>query len=378
MDFKNIRRYLHKNPELSSQETNTSKYIIEVLNSLNIKNIYHGFAGNSIIAKIENKAKKENSPVLIFRCDIDAVSITEQNNISHISSKKGVMHACGHDGHTTIMLNFAKMLMEQPIPNCTFLLLFQSAEETGQGAKEVIDSNILKDYNISEVFALHNIPGYDKNSIICKHGAFTATVESLNIFLKGKASHASEPENGVNPTLAVAEIINFFDSLNQTDKRQSDYFICTPIQIKAGSASYGISASEAIISYTFRAWDYSYFLERKSEIENALLNITKKTNGLQLSTEWIEPFPSCENNSNSVKRIINAANNCNLKYIEKEEPFSWGEDFGFFTQKYRGALFGIGAGTDTPALHSSNYDFPDELIENGAKMLYFIAKDCVG
>ena len=117
------------------------------------------------------------------------------------------------------------------------------------------------------------------------------------------------------------------------------------------------------------------FGQKKDEAEKGIKNIVRKTEGLDVRFRWIEPFASCENNADAVQRIMLAAEKCKLNYVEKPEPFSWGEDFGLITNEYPGALFGLGAGTNVPALHNPDYDFPDELIESGAQMFFVIAEE---
>lgn len=372
MNFTEIRHHLHRHPELSGQEKNTAAFIIETLRQTGVTKIHYPIAGHSVLAVVEGK---QAGPAILFRCDTDALPIQELAGHDHVSENNGVMHACGHDGHTTILLRFAEMLMQRPPQSGTVLLLFQAAEETGSGARAVLRSKILDKYNISEVFALHNIPGYKTNQIICRKGPFTAAVESVQISLSGKTSHASEPEKGISPAPAVADIIRYFETLNQTDKSRPDYFLSTPIQIKMGADAFGTTAGEATVGYTFRAWYNTLFGQKKEEIEKGVKNTVRKTEGLDVHFNWIEPFASCENNSDAVQRIMSAAEKCKFNYIIKPEPFSWGEDFGLITNEYPGALFGLGAGTNVPSLHNPDYDFPDELIESGAQMFFAIAEE---
>lgn len=372
MNFTEIRHHLHRHPELSGQEKNTAAFIVEKLRETGVETILYPFAGHSVIAVIEGK---QAGPAVLFRCDIDALPIQETATHDYISENPGVMHACGHDGHATIMLRFAEMLIQSPPESGSVLLLFQASEENGSGAGQVLKSGVPDKYQISQVFALHNIPGFSQNQVICRNGPFTAAVESLQISLTGKTSHASEPEKGISPALAVSDIIRHFETLNQNDKSQPDYFIGTPIHINMGTEAFGTAAGNAVAGYTFRAWYNTLFAQKKSEIEKSIRTIVRKTEGLDVKFAWTEPFSSCENNADAVRHVISAAENCGLSHFEKQEPFSWGEDFGLFTNEYPGALFGLGAGSNVPALHNPDYDFPDGLIETGARMFFAIAAE---
>ena len=189
-----IRKQLHAQPELSGKEEKTSQLIAEYLERVGIKKIYRHISHHSLIAEITGN---NPGPVVLFRCELDALPIEELNHIDYRSQVAGISHTCGHDGHMSIMLGFACELLKQPPDKGRILLLFQSAEETGQGAKALLDSGFLKNYDIDSAFALHIMPGYDQGAIICKEGNFTPAVESLNIELIGKTSHAAEPEKGI-------------------------------------------------------------------------------------------------------------------------------------------------------------------------------------
>jgi metal-dependent amidase/aminoacylase/carboxypeptidase family protein len=248
------------------------------------------------------------------------------------------------------------------------LLLFQSAEETGKGARGVLDSEILNQFNIEWAFALHNMPGYEPGSVICRSGNFTPAVESLCIELHGKTSHAGEPEKGINPAKVVSGIIDFFDQINEPDPASSAYFLATPIQIQMGGEAFGTSAGEAQIKYTFRAWENAFFISRKREIEQKIVEICHQESDLKWHFSWREPFTANRNHPESFEIIKQTAIENNFTFIEKKEPLTWGEDFGLFTEKYKGAMFGLGAGIDHPALHNPEYDFPDTLISPGIRM----------
>lgn len=372
MDLIKTRHYLHQNPELSDAEFKTAEFIALRLEQLGVPKIYRNFAGTAVLAEINfNQPGK----TVLFRAELDALPIEERNqNLSYRSKNKGVAHKCGHDGHMTILLGFAERLLKKNDFSGKVLLLFQPSEENGKGAKAVLESKILKDFKIDFVFALHNVPGFPLGSVVCKSGNFTPSVESLEIRLTGKTSHAGMPEQGINPARSIAGIIEFFHSLNQIDQDRQDYFLATPIHVKMGEKSYGTSAGEANIGYTFRAGNHSFFTEQKAKLKKMAISIIQKTPGLKAEFIWKESFAANENDSDAVEFIRHAARENKLEYIAKNHPFNWGEDFGLFTQNYKGAMFGLGAGENHPELHHPDYDFPDELIETGIKMFYTIFK----
>ena len=365
-----FRRHIHANPELSTFEKNTSEYIVTELKKLGVSKLYQGFSMHSILAEIDGN---EAGPTILFRCELDALPIQEDNSFAYRSTKDGVSHKCGHDGHAASMFRFAQKLMEKPLKKGKILLFFQSAEEIGAGAKDAIESGIFKQLKIDYAFAFHNFAGFPMGVIIAKKGLFTPCVESGVFELTGKISHAAEPAKGINPALAIAEIVQYFDSLNNPDKASENFFVATPIHIGMGEKAYGTSAGKASIGYTFRTWENDKFDTMKNQIENKVAEIAKK-HKLEWTSNWLETFNANKNNPEAYTEIKNAAKAQKFELVDLEKPFEFGEDFGLFTKKYKGAMFGIGSGINQPPLHSSTFDFPDELLEVSSSMFYQIAE----
>lgn len=192
--------------------------------------------------------------------------------------------------------------------------------------------------------------------------------------MEGKQSHASEPENGINPALAISELINCFNSLNHPDCHSSDFKLLTPVHITMGE-NYGISPGAGEVHYTIRTWSESSMNALKKEILKMTNKICLKYQ-LQFAIEWFEYFPATVNNKLCNNYIKKAATGNNLELFERPYPFKFGEDFGWFSREHKAAMFGIGAGAQTPALHHNNYDFPDEIIETGIKIVRFYNKQC--
>ena len=306
---------------------------------------------------------------------MDAVAVQEPDDMLYHSQNPGVAHKCGHDGHTTILLRFAQMLSEHPLTKGRVLLLFQPAEEDGSGAKAVMDTKVLDYYKIDKAFALHNIPGYPASAVLCKEGSFTCAVVSVSISLTGKTSHAAEPQKGISPIPATLSIVDKLLRWNNTDIQSDDYFLSTIVEIHVGEEAYGVSAGNSVIRATLRAKTDKLLHQHAQQLKELVATECERTPDLQHEMEWLEPFSANENDSQSVSLIKSAAIRNDLPYIELQTPFSWGEDFGLFTQQYKGALFGLGAGENCAPLHSPRYDFPDEVIETGATLFYMIAEE---
>ena len=369
--FYQIRRELHQHPELSGHEARTARFVEDKLQAFHPTKVIRHVGGHGLLVEY---FFSEDGPTVLFRADMDAVAVQEPDDIPHHSQTPGVAHKCGHDGHTTILLRFARMLSEHPLTKGRILLLFQPAEENGSGSKAVLDTKVLDYYKIDKAFALHNIPGYPASAVLCKEDSFTCAVVSVSITLTGKTSHAAEPQKGISPIPATLNIVDELLRWNNTDIQSDDYFLSTIVEIHVGEEAYGVSAGNSVIRATLRAKTDKLLHQHAQQLKELVATECKRTPDLQHEMEWLEPFSANENDPQSVGMIKNAALRNNLPYIELQTPFSWGEDFGLFMQQYKGAIFGLGSGENCAPLHSPQYDFPDEVIETGATLFYTIAE----
>lgn len=371
MNYSEIRQQLHSLAEASGKEEKTSEAIMRLLKGFAPTSI-HTFPDNhNIIAIYDSGAE---GPTLLLRGDMDAVGVDEHLALPYASRTPGYAHKCGHDGHTTILLGVAEHLHLHPINKGKILLFFQAAEETGQGCGQLIQSGFLQSYHVDMVFALHNIPGIPLHSITCRAGSFTCAVISCEIKLDGQTSHAAEPEKGISPFRAATSITEQLLALNHPKLGDDNYQIVTLVESHIGETAYGVSAGHGVLRFTLRAKSEALLQALKNDTECIVRTEVAKTPGLSYDIRWLEYFAGGQNSAKAVDIVRQAAYDNGLNYIEKEVPFTWGEDFGLLTQHYPGALFGLGSGTDTPPLHHQDFDFPDEIIETGVKMMCSISK----
>lgn len=367
-----LRKHLHQNPELSGFEFQTAKTIAAFLKQYSPDELLENLGnGTGIIAVYH--PDKEVKQTIMFRCELDALPIQEINEFDHRSDVDEVSHKCGHDGHMSIMCSLAKKLSEKRMKHTKVVLLFQPAEENGEGAVAIYNDSRFKELNPDQVFALHNLPGYDHHDIVVKNHTFTCAVNSIIVKLQGRTAHAGEPENGENPALAIAEIINQFNTKIQPDPTKEKFTVLTPIYITMGTEDYGISAGYGEIHYTFRRAANAEMKELEIELEEIAVKAAAKYK-LQPEISWTQRFSANENDPSAVDFVRKAANDLKFNLIECEVPFQWGEDFGIFTEHFKGAMFGLGSGKETPNLHNPDYDWPDEITETGAQIFYKISE----
>lgn len=358
---------MHRMAEASNEEVNTSAFIMQQLKTFAPTRLRTFPKGHHLLAEYDFGG---GGKTVLLRGDMDAVRVNETLDLPYRSENQGISHKCGHDGHSTILLRVAEKMHQQPLSSGKVLLLFQGAEETGEGAREILDSGILQEYPIDCAYALHNIPGEEAGTIICKPGSFTCSVISCDIVLTGKTAHAAEPWNAVSPFETAQRIYGFVMSLNQHDVQHDDFCVATLIEFRVGSQAYGVAAGDGVLRFTIRTREDAHLQQIIASIEQRVKAEITQVNGLQSEVRWLEYFAASNNAEAAADNIRQNAERLNFPYKEKEIPFFWGEDFGLFTQHYPGALFGLGSGTAQPPLHHPDFDFPDAVVETGATMFY--------
>jgi len=359
-----LRHELHKYPEVSNQEESTAKRITDYLKSTEPDDLINDI-GQYGIAAIYNGER--DGPTVMIRCELDALPIEEVNDIEYKSVNKGVGHKCGHDGHMAILCGMATMLSENRPSKGRVILLFQPAEETGEGARRILDDEKFQALEPDYIYALHNLPGFEKNQIVIKDNIFASASRGLTVKLKGSPTHASHPENGRNPALAASEIVQHLFEIPQMHTAFHKASLITPIHMQVGKPSFGTSPGDGIVMATLRTHtdgDMSEIADKALEVISKIADV----HDLEVETSWSEEFEAVKNNENCMRFIKSVAEKLDIDTCVVEHPFPWSEDFGLFTGHYNGALFGLGSGVEQPQLHNNDFDFPDDIIETGVVM----------
>lgn len=366
-----IRKHLHAHPEVSGEEVKTAQFVYDELQKNCRPDDLVKLDCHAVIARF--KSDKLGKQIMI-RGDIDALPIQETNEFDHRSKEEGVSHKCGHDGHTAILIGLARKLSEEKPAAGEVILLFQPAEENGDGAKAVINDPYFEDIRADFVYALHNLPGLPKGEIVIREKQFNAHVISMIIKLHGKTAHAAEPEFGHNPAMAISKLLLSSQQMVKNEAEADDFFLLTPVHLNMGEIAYGISAGYGEIHFTIRAWDPDLVRKNCLVLEELAKSVGKDEH-LKVEIEYEAEFAANMNDNLAVDYLKRAVKSANLKSSVIQKAFKWGEDFGLFTQKFPGAMFGLGSGEDCPALHNPDYDFPDEITETGVKVFHQIIKE---
>ena len=371
-DIARFRRQLHARPELSESEHETATAIVARLAPTHPTAVVDrlGTMQTGICAVYDSG---KPGPVILLRAELDALPIQESNTFGHRSKAPGVSHKCGHDGHMATLVAVAEGLHAQPITRGKVYLLFQPAEETGTGASAVLADESFKALDPPDVvYAFHNVPKYPLGQVLLRQGLFAQGSVGFIARYRGKTSHSSYPEHGVNPSTAVTELVAAVNRFHETlSESVSAPILGTVSYAQLGVAekgpNFGTTPGEGVVMGVVRAHKTSDLDRVRDELASRAGQLARE-GGLEHELSWHEAFAAPESDDDCVAAIEAAAAQAELDVRYLDEPFRWSEDFGYFTTAFKGAFFGLGSGTDQPQLHDDGYDYPDALIGIGASL----------
>ncbi len=366
-----IRRDIHAHPELCFQEERTADVIAKALTDWGIP-IHRGLGKTGVVGIV----KAGTSPRAVgLRADIDALPMTEHNRFAHASRHPGKMHACGHDGHTAMLLAAAKHLSRHRNFDGTVYLLFQPAEEGGGGAREMIKDGLFEKFPMEAVFGAHNWPGMPVGMVGVNPGAMMASSNGFRAVVRGKGSHAALPHLGVDPVLVACQMVMAWQTILTRNKKPIDPGVISATMIHTGEAI-NVVPDSAEIRGTVR----TFSIEVLDLIETRMREIATgmaATFGATCEFEFTRVYPPTVNHAaetefvrRTLAQVVGEAN------VVPFEPTMGAEDFSFFLQEKPGCYFTFGNGDGTHRegghglgpcmLHNPSYDFNDELIPVGA------------
>jgi amidohydrolase len=363
-----LRRSLHRCPELSNSEQITPEIVVSFLSQCHPHDLLTHIGGSGIAAVY---SAQTDGPTLMFRAELDALPIDESSDIPYRSTKKGVAHKCGHDGHMTIVAGLCALLHRRPPQKGRVVLLFQPAEENGQGARQVLADPRFKALNPDYVFALHNLPGKVFGKVYLKSDTITCASIGMTIRIEGRSAHASHPEQGLSPAGAMCDLVRRLPQLAHEPAMQKTFSLVTVVHARLGEEAFGTSPGTAKILATLRS-DSDAVLDRLKQKAVEWVDHRTRTEGLRTRIDWTDDFAAGVNHKAAAQLVARAAKAAGQPVAWIKKPFRWSEDFGQFTANVPGALFVLGAGENVSALHSPDYDFPDDLIEPGLTILWQI------
>lgn len=358
------RRYLHENPELDYRLENTARFVTEKLASFGINHIETGIAETGIVALIQGKCG--DGPTIGLRADMDALPILEASNNSWSSKIPGKMHACGHDGHTAMLLGAAKYLATTRNFKGSVALIFQPAEEVElpSGGLRMVQEGIMDRFGIAQVFGMHNAPGIDVGKFGICDGPIMASQDDFDIVVKGRGGHAAKPHDTIDPVVIAAQIIVGLQTLISRNTNPIDSLVISVTKLSAAKA-YNVISDNVGMAGTVRtlAPGLRDFAER--QIQASAQGIARAF-GADIDFKYCRSVPVTLNHAEPTHLAIKAA--CDLvgtaSVDDKIKPRMGAEDFAYMLEARPGAFIFLGNGP-TAGVHNPAYDFNDEAIPYG-------------
>jgi hippurate hydrolase len=375
-----IRRDIHAHPELCFQEERTADVIAKALTDWGIP-VHRGLGKTGVVGIVKNGT----SPRAVgLRADIDALPMTEHNHFPHASKHPGKMHACGHDGHTAMLLAAAKHLSRHRHFDGTVYLIFQPAEEGGGGAREMIKDGLFEKFPMEAVFGAHNWPGMPVGMVGVNPGAMMASSNGFRAVIRGKGSHAALPHLGVDPVLVACQMVMAWQTILTRNKKPIDPGVISATMIHTGEAI-NVVPDSAEIRGTVR----TFSIETLDLIERRMREVAEHTSaafGATCEFEFQRTYPPTINDAAQTEFVRRALTSVvGADNIVAFEPTMGAEDFSFFLQAKPGCYFMLGNGDGEHRLgghgmgpcmlHNPSYDFNDELIPVGASAWVRIAEE---
>ncbi len=362
-DLISWRRHFHEYPELAYKEVKTAKKVVELLRSFGIKKIEQGIGGTGVVAEIENGSGK----IIGVRADMDALPINEENKIQYSSKHKGIMHACGHDGHTTMLLGAAKYLAETKNFKGKVVLIFQPAEEGYAGAKAMIEDGLFTKYPIQEIYGMHNMPNLEKGVIAVQEGPRLAAADNFEITITGKGAHGAMPSNSIDPIVCASSVVQNLQHIVSRNSNPKETLVITVASFHSGDANNVIPKS-AVLSGTVRYYNKKIGKLAKERIHAVIRNTCKAFNASS-KIKYLNGYPATINHPKESKFAFKVAKSViGLKACDQQSPMMGSEDFAYFLNHVPGAFAWIGNG-ESASLHNPKYDFNDDILTTGASYL---------
>ena len=371
------RQDLHKIPEIGLEEYKTSEFIKNKLSEFNI-DFKEGYANTGIVAWVKGCGGNSNRGIGL-RADFDALPMTEKNNFNHKSTHKGMMHACGHDGHTTMLLGAAKYISENNDFDGYVYFIFQPGEEGFSGGEKMIEDGMFEEFKIDEVYALHNWPELPIGSFGVNSGPMMAAVDEFDIIVKGKGGHAAMPQLSIDPIIIASEIISSIQTIISRSKNPIDKALISITKIQGGTA---YNVIDDIVKFggtirTFNPDTRKFIAKRIEEISKGIA----AAHGAEakISFDLINKYPPTINHKKQSEFAANVAKNMvgvdNV--ITDVNPSMGGEDFSYLLNEKPGSYLYIGQKDKDHrgSLHTTNYDFNDNLLPIGVNFWVNLVKE---
>lgn len=367
--FTKIRHDIHRQPETAFEEYKTAELVAKELESYGIE-VHRGLAQTGVVGVLRSGTSDKS---IGLRADMDALHLEEKNTFSHCSTHQGRMHACGHDGHTTMLLAAAKYLAACGAFDGTVYFIFQPAEENEGGGKVMVEEGLFEQFPMQAVYGMHNIPGIPEGSFALRPGAMMAGYDRFDITIEAKGGHAAMPDKCVDPIVIASQLVGGLNTITSRNLNPMHSAVVSVTRIAAGE-TYNVIAESATLAGTIRYFDPA----DQSLIQNRLETLSKNiahAYGAEAVVEYRVGYPPTLNTQKETDECARILMDVfgEDKVDTAPEPLMAGEDFAFMLQEKPGCYVWVGNGAEGPhacMVHNPHYDFNDGLIPVGA--LYWV------
>jgi hippurate hydrolase len=376
-ELRSIRRDIHAHPELAFHESRTSQLVADQLAAWGIE-VHRGLAKTGLVGVVKGK-KTASGRAVGLRADMDCLPMHETNNIPHKSKHAGRMHACGHDGHTTMLLGTARYLAETRNFDGTAFLIFQPAEEGGGGGKVMVEEGLFERFPANEVYAVHNWPGLPPGQMAVRPGPVMAATDEVVITVRGKGGHAAMPHLTVDPVVITAQVISALQTIASRNANPLDSIVVTIASMETSQTNvFNVIPDFVKLVGTVRTFRPGTRDMAEARIAEIVSGISKAMGG-SAEISYKRGYPSTINTEREAifaarvgERIFGKSN-----VFTDAEPTMGGEDFSYMLQARPGAyvFLGQGGGPNNCFLHNPGYDFNDEVIPLGAGYLAALVEE---
>ena len=356
------RRDFHEHPEVMFDVHRTAGVVAAKLREFGCDEVVEGIGQTGVVGVIKGQ-RTASGRVIALRADMDALPMTEITGLPYASKTKGAMHACGHDGHTAMLLGAAKYFTETRNFDGTVVLLFQPAEEGGAGGLKMVEDGAMDRWNVQEVYGLHNYPGLPVGEFAIRPGALMASADQFEVTVTGKGGHAAEPHQSIDTTLATAQIVLALQSVVSRNVQAIRPAVLSITSFHTESDTFNVIPQTARIRGTVRCFD----AKTRDLVEARLrevVDLTARSYGATATVDYERGYPPTVNHADQTRYAIEAAEAVGTKVNPETDPVMPAEDFSYMLEARPGAYIFLGNG-DTPMCHHPAYDFTDEAAPYG-------------
>lgn len=368
------RRRLHQYPEVSNEEENTAREVVAFLADTAPDRVLTGLGGHGVAAVYDSG---KPGPTVMFRSELDALPIQELSAVRHASVVPGKSHMCGHDGHTAILAALGLQFGRARPAIGRVVLMFQPAEETGNGAAGVVADPRFGEIAPDFAFSLHNWPGVPFGEVRLGSGVVNCASRGMQILLEGKTAHSSMPETGTSPMMAVSQLMPALVELGSGTFADDGFGMVTVTHAAMGEAAFGIAPGRAEVWATLRTRRDENMSRLCAAAESLVARVAAEQ-GLSASFAYHEIFVASVNSPDAVGHLRRSLDQEGIAHSEDGLPMRASEDFGIFGHGAASAMLFLGAGERHPSLHNPDYDFPDDLIPIGSRAFMRTARNLLG